>query len=237
MSGDGANDDGANDDGANDDGANDDGGSRGVSRYMCYALVNTQDRRTYVGYTTDPERRLRQHNGEIKGGAWATARSNRRAGTPQAGAWRFLFVVGVETGVGGPDQEEAWTSTRGLSLEWHLKRRRRVVGAVGAVGAARRRRSTHRGTAKVAARQAQAKVPALPSLRGVPLRIDGLVNALTHPKFHRFASRFVVLAADDVMDDVWAGFADLPWQQTPALLSLHDLWADRPARGRRGVIE
>jgi structure-specific endonuclease subunit SLX1 len=37
-----------------------------------YLLVSTNDR-TYVGATVDLERRLRQHNKEIKGGAHATS--------------------------------------------------------------------------------------------------------------------------------------------------------------------
>ncbi|RSH86882.1 Slx4p interacting protein [Apiotrichum porosum] len=45
--------------------------------YACYllrslAVLNSQ--RTYVGSTPDPPRRLRQHNGELKQGAWQTSR-------------------------------------------------------------------------------------------------------------------------------------------------------------------
>ena len=39
----------------------------------CYMLY-TDKGQTYIGATVDPDRRLRQHNGEIKGGAWATKR-------------------------------------------------------------------------------------------------------------------------------------------------------------------
>lgn len=37
--------------------------------FYCYCLVDTFERRSYVGWTVDPDRRLRQHNGIIKGGA------------------------------------------------------------------------------------------------------------------------------------------------------------------------
>ena len=79
----------------------------GLSEHHCYALF--RDRRTYVGYTVDPSRRVRQHNGEIKGGARATSRQTD-AGT----RWEFLFVVAVE--------DLRFGAHEGLSLEWHLKR-------------------------------------------------------------------------------------------------------------------
>ena len=37
--------------------------------YLVYLLTNTCNNRTYLGVTNNPVRRLRQHNGEIKGGA------------------------------------------------------------------------------------------------------------------------------------------------------------------------
>ncbi|MEE2887659.1 MAG: GIY-YIG nuclease family protein [Planctomycetota bacterium] len=43
--------------------------------WFAYVLLSPR-RSTYVGITTDVERRLRQHNGELPGGAKAT-RANR----------------------------------------------------------------------------------------------------------------------------------------------------------------
>lgn len=42
-----------------------------MSRWSVYMLVNSRGR-TYIGATTDIERRLRQHNGHIRGGAKST---------------------------------------------------------------------------------------------------------------------------------------------------------------------
>lgn len=55
--------------------------------WYCYMLVCCDagsERRTYVGATVAPDRRLRQHNGELVGGARATR--GRR--------WRRQFLVG-----------------------------------------------------------------------------------------------------------------------------------------------
>jgi len=53
--------------------------------WYCYMLSCCDGgRRTYVGATVDPARRLRQHNGELAGGARATAGLR----------WRREFLVG-----------------------------------------------------------------------------------------------------------------------------------------------
>ena len=39
------------------------------NNYIIYLLYNTENSCTYVGITNNPTRRLRQHNGELVGGA------------------------------------------------------------------------------------------------------------------------------------------------------------------------
>jgi structure-specific endonuclease subunit SLX1 len=71
------------------------------SPWSVYLLVST-DGSTYVGATVDIDRRLRQHNGVIKGGARLTSR--------KPGAWRrHCYVAGF------PDNHAA------LSFEWRWK--------------------------------------------------------------------------------------------------------------------
>ncbi|CAE7257569.1 KIN14R [Symbiodinium necroappetens] len=74
--------------------------------YCCYVLRsdNSARARTYTGITTDLKRRLRQHNGELCGGARAT-----RCGGP----WRVLCMV-----KGFPTKEDA------ARFEWRAKRQR-----------------------------------------------------------------------------------------------------------------
>ena len=69
----------------------------------CYLLVNQT--RTYNGYTTQLKRRLRQHNGELRGGARATTRFGP--------GWTPIAVV--------TSRNPEWTKERALSLEWHIR--------------------------------------------------------------------------------------------------------------------
>jgi predicted GIY-YIG superfamily endonuclease len=75
--------------------------TQGDMAHYCYCIQNDRGC-TYIGYTVLPRRRLRQHNGEIKGGAKCT--SGR-------GPWRFVFCIA------SPDFDRH----RGLSCEWFLK--------------------------------------------------------------------------------------------------------------------
>lgn len=54
-----------------------------ISCWYVYLLFNGS--RTYIGATTDPHRRLRQHNGEIRGGAKSTSRFH--------GQWKLVCYI------------------------------------------------------------------------------------------------------------------------------------------------
>ena len=70
-------------------------------------LASLDNKRTYVGATVNPDRRLRQHNGEISGGARAT----------KGRAWRRVFLIG-----GFADERDA------LRFEWRWKWLTRTLG-------------------------------------------------------------------------------------------------------------
>lgn len=71
----------------------------------CYILYNETNNKTYNGYTNNLERRLRQHNGEIKGGArYTTCRDNIQ--------WKYLAIV---------ECPEDMTKSDVLALEWMIK--------------------------------------------------------------------------------------------------------------------
>ena len=68
-------------------------------------ILESSDNATYVGATVDLDRRLRQHNKEIKGGAYATS-----AKVVKGETWtRVCYVSGF------PDWQAA------LQFEWRLK--------------------------------------------------------------------------------------------------------------------
>lgn len=67
---------------------------------------------SYVGVTHNMTRRLRQHNGDIRGGARYTTNIKTQTGRP----WTLAFIV-----TGMPDRGDA------LRLEWRLHRRLSAV--------------------------------------------------------------------------------------------------------------
>jgi structure-specific endonuclease subunit SLX1 len=73
--------------------------------WFCYLLISTTGN-TYIGATVDPDRRLRQHNKELVGGA-------RRTGQAVASGERWDRVCKVS---GFPDNHAA------LQFEWRWKR-------------------------------------------------------------------------------------------------------------------
>jgi structure-specific endonuclease subunit SLX1 len=75
-------------------------------KWHCYLLAATDSNKTYIGATIDPDRRLRQHNGQIGGGAKAT----------RGHAWYRVALVS-----GFPDERAA------LQFEWAWKWRSRQL--------------------------------------------------------------------------------------------------------------
>jgi predicted GIY-YIG superfamily endonuclease len=54
--------------------------------YIVYLLINTTHNKTYIGITNNQSRRIRQHNGEITGGARYTT-SNKGEGEWKYYGW------------------------------------------------------------------------------------------------------------------------------------------------------
>ncbi len=74
--------------------------------WKVYVLTNEEQSFTYVGATVDVDRRLRQHNSEITGGAkYTTSKSN----TNHSFWKRVLFVEGFQSKI------------EALQFEWALK--------------------------------------------------------------------------------------------------------------------
>ncbi|KAK1285283.1 hypothetical protein QJS10_CPB20g00144 [Acorus calamus] len=73
------------------------------SFFACYLLCSLSPRHkgcTYIGFTTNPRRRIRQHNGEIRSGAWRTKRKR---------PWEMILCIyGFPTNVSALQFEWAW---------------------------------------------------------------------------------------------------------------------------------
>jgi predicted GIY-YIG superfamily endonuclease len=94
----------------------------GEKPWACYLLKSCDGDRTYVGATVDVDRRLRQHNGEISGGARAT--SGR--------SWeRVCYVLGFENQRAALQFEWRWKyysrKTNGPPLERRMDALRRLL--------------------------------------------------------------------------------------------------------------
>ena len=72
--------------------------------WVCYLIKSEVSNRTYIGATNNFKRRIRQHNGEIKGGAKYTT-ANR--------PWKPKLIVSGFT-----------TQSEALSFEWRVKRKK-----------------------------------------------------------------------------------------------------------------
>lgn len=79
------------------------------SRHMLYILHNDTNNATYVGYTVDFTKRLRQHNTELSGGAKFTS---KHVNTNNV-IWKPLALIKVVN--------EDFDHKRALSLEWSTK--------------------------------------------------------------------------------------------------------------------
>lgn len=77
--------------------------------YHCYLISSEKKKRTYIGITNNLPRRLKQHNGKIKGGAKST-----RSGK---GSWVYHTIVG-----------EFANKSDASKFEWYWKHIRSING-------------------------------------------------------------------------------------------------------------
>jgi predicted GIY-YIG superfamily endonuclease len=85
------------------------------NNYIIYFLFNTSHNKTYIGITNNQTKRIRQHNGEISGGAKYTTANK------STGEWQYYGWIKSINGV--------LEKNRSLSIEKKIKiRSRQCIG-------------------------------------------------------------------------------------------------------------
>jgi predicted GIY-YIG superfamily endonuclease len=79
----------------------------GDRNWYVYLLVNTKNNSTYLGVTNDTKKRLKRHNGELKGGAKYTKAKKG------SGKWKYNLIAG------------GFTKSEALSIERTAKNKRK----------------------------------------------------------------------------------------------------------------
>lgn len=74
--------------------------------YHCYLIHSDASNTTYIGITTDVDRRLKQHNQILKGGAKYTKRSND---------WKYVSILSNLDRSNASKLEIEWKKSSGLN--------------------------------------------------------------------------------------------------------------------------
>lgn len=124
----------------------------------CIYYIGLRGMRTYVGVTVDVERRLRQHNREIKGGARYTGMVDGN------GKWQLLYTIS-----GFPDQKTA------LQWEWRLHKH------------PKRRKGSCPACCRYAALRSALKLPKVTNtaIENKDLRLDIILHCVSPRDSHR----------------------------------------------------
>ena len=80
--------------------------AQSTDQVACFCYIIANGNTTYNGYTVNLKRRIRQHNGELKGGAKATLRLHN-----SDSVWRYLVVM----------TSKEWTKVRAMQHEWTIR--------------------------------------------------------------------------------------------------------------------
>lgn len=94
-------------------------------QHIVYLLESETTSRTYIGYSVKIERRIRQHNGIIKGGAKYTSVETARP-------WRVACIIsGFDTGIEATKFEWHWKNCHRSTIFRAMLDTRHVSKAVG----------------------------------------------------------------------------------------------------------
>lgn len=82
--------------------------------FSIYLLVNTSNNRTYIGSTNNQQRRIRQHNGELVGGAKYTTANKG------LGEWKYYGTID------GLEKSTSYSIERKIQIRTRILRKLKV---------------------------------------------------------------------------------------------------------------
>ena len=86
--------------------------------YIVYLIVHNKSNKTYVGITNNPERRIRMHNGEIKGGARYTKMNIKD------GKWYYYgFILNLSKSIALSIEKMIHINSKKMKGKTHLERK------------------------------------------------------------------------------------------------------------------
>jgi putative endonuclease len=96
-----------------------------MDNYIVYLLINTSNNYTYIGVTNNQQRRIRQHNGELVGGAKYTSNFKKE------GEWMYYGTINnLNKNIALSIEKRIQKKSRKVSGKTPLERRLKAINII-----------------------------------------------------------------------------------------------------------